>query len=265
MRKYLMVSANTVKSTFTYRAHVFFQILASCFTIIIQFFLWKAVYKALGSATLKGMTFNQTFLYVSLAAALMVLMRTWTDWGMNSQIRSGDIIMFFFKPVNYMRFIFADSFGGMLGNFITITIPSFIVIFALFQARIMLSWNILFFLISLVGSCVLSFLFDFIIGTTCFWTQSVWGISAAKDCIISFLSGALVPLQFYPDFLLRAIKWLPFPYMYNLPLTILSASRLDISGWLWGLAIQAAWILLVYAAAFAYFNFSLKKLTVNGG
>jgi ABC-2 type transport system permease protein len=260
-----MVSANTVKSTFTYRAHVLFQILASCFTIVIQFFLWKAVYSALGTPTLKGMTFNQTFLYVSLAAALMVLMRTWTDWGMNAQIRSGDIIMFFFKPVNYMKFVFADSFGAMMGNFITITLPSFVVVFAVLQARIMLSWNILFFFVTLVGSCALSFLFDFIIGTTCFWTQSVWGLSAAKDCLITFLSGALVPLQFYPDFLLKAIKWLPFPYMYNLPLSILSAERVDIPAWAWGICVQMVWILVVYALARAYFNFSLKKLTVNGG
>ena len=269
MKGYLMIISNTIKSTFTYRAHVLFQIFSSAIAICIQFFLWKAVYGAIDGGTLsgeiRGMNFNQTFLYVSLAAAIGVLIRTWTDWDMNGQIRSGDIIMFLFKPVDYIRFMFSNSFGMMAGNFITITLPSFIMIFAVFKAHLSAGWNIPFFFIALGGSCILSFLFDFIVGTTCFWTLSVWGISAAKDFIIIFLSGALIPLQFYPDSIRSVIRFLPFPYMYNLPLTILTSPVGDISLWVEGIAMQFLWIILVYSGVRAYFQFSLRKLTVNGG
>ncbi len=264
-----MIIANTIKSSFTYRAHVLFQILASAFAILIQFFLWKAVYGAIeggvASGQIHGMSFGQTFLYVSLAAAIGVLIRTWCDWEINFQIRSGDIIMFFFKPMDYMRLMFANSMGFMIGNFITITVPSVIIIFALLQAPFTAGWNIPFFLLTLSGSCLLSFLFDFIVGTTCFWTQSVWGISAAKDFIILFLSGALIPLQFYPESIRGIVRYLPFPYMYNLPLTILTARGADIPSWITGVAIQAFWIAAVYFIVRAYFTFSLRKLTVNGG
>jgi ABC-2 type transport system permease protein len=264
-----MVIANTVKSTFTYRAHVFFQILTSAFAIVIQYFLWSAVYGAVAggvaSGTIRGMTFGQTFLYVSLATSIGVLMRTWTDWDMNGQIRSGDIIMFFFKPIDYMRFMFANSMGAMVGNLITITVPSLVIIFGVFRAGIMLGPNIPFFVLTVAGSCVLSFLFDFIIGTTCFWTMSVWGISAAKDLLILFLSGALIPLQFYPDALLGVIRYLPFAYMYNLPLTILTAGSVDIVSWAAGFGIQCAWIVAMWFVVRSYFGFSMRKLTVNGG
>lgn len=260
-----MVAANVLKSLFTYRSHILFQILGSVFSIILQFFLWKAVYAAVDGGLIKGMSFNQTFLYVSLAAAIGVLMRTWTDWDINALIRTGDIIMFFFKPIDYMRYSFANAMGSMAGHLITITLPSLILIFGVFQAQMTFGLNIPFFILTLIGSCLLSFLFDFIVGTTCFWTLSVWGISTAKDFIILFFSGALIPLQFYPKALEHVIRFTPFPYMYNLPLTILTSNEAHAAVWLQGLALQTVWIVTLLATARLYFNLSLRKLTVNGG
>jgi len=269
MSAYFMIGANTVKSTFTYRFHILFQTLTSAFRIIVQYFIWAAVFGAaeggLSSGTIRGMTFSQTFIYVSLAAAIGVLARTWIDWDMNYQIRSGDIIMFLFKPVDYMKFMFSNSIGAMTGNFITITIPSLLVIFLFFHVSVPVGLNIVFFIIALAGSCALSFLFDFFIGTTCFWTLSVWGISAAKDLIIAFLSGALIPLKFYPETISSLVVWLPFPYMYSLPLTILTSSSPAPLEWLRGIGIQFAWIAVMLFVVRKYFRFSLRKLTVNGG
>lgn len=173
--------------------------------------------------------------------------------------------MFFFKPMDYMHFMFSNVIGFMAGNFLTITTPSIIVIFILLKAPFAVGLNIPFFLCALAGSCFLSFLFDFLIGTTCFWTQSVWGISASKDFIISILSGALIPLQFYPASVINVIRYLPFQYMYNFPLTILTSTSGDPIIWLRGLLLQFVWIGLLFAIVRAYFGFSLRKLTVNGG
>lgn len=269
MRAYLMIIANCIKSTFTYRAHILFQVLTSVLMILVQFFIWRAVFAAsdggVAGATVRGMTFNQTFLYVSLAAALGVLMRTWTDWEMNGQIRSGDIIMFMFKPADYMKYMFSNSIGFMAGNLVSITVPSAIAIFVFFGAPLPGVLNAVFFLAALAGSCALTFLFDFIIGTTCFWTMSIWGISAGKEVIIAFLSGALIPLGFYPEALRSVMVWLPFPYMYNLPLSILTAPEADPLSWARGIGIQLVWVALVLAASRGYYKYSLRKLTVNGG
>jgi ABC-2 type transport system permease protein len=183
--------------------------------------------------------------------------------GHDGQIRAGDIFISL-KPLDY-RIHVRELDGAMVGNLITITVPSFVIIFGVFHANIMLGPNILFFVLTVAGSCVLSFLFDFVIGTTCFWTMSVWGISAAKDLLIMFLSGALIPLQFYPDALLGAIRYLPFAYMYNLPLTILTAGSVDIRSWVTGFGIQCAWIVAVWFLSGVFRCISMRKLTVNGG
>lgn len=269
MKRYLTIMGNTVKSTFTYRAHVFFQVLASALAILVHFFLWRAVYSSVPGGVeqgvIRGMGFNQTFLYVSLAAAIGVLLRTWIDWEMSWQIRTGDIIMFFFKPIDYMTMMWSSSTGFMIGNLITITVPSFLIVFGVFGARVDVGLNIVFFLCALAGSSLLTFLLDFLVGVTCFWSQSVWGISVAKDMIIVFLSGALMPLTFYPEALLSVIKWLPFPYMYNLPLTILTAKASEPLIWARGLGIQVFWIFAVFLFVKFVFVRAKNKLVVNGG
>jgi ABC-2 type transport system permease protein len=192
-------------------------------------------------------------------------MRTWVEWDMNGMIRSGDVIMFLFKPVDFMSFMLSNSLGAMFGNLLLITIPGFVVLFGIFDTGFVPGWNIAFFALSLVGSCMLSFMLDFFIGVTCFWTSSIWGISAGKDLVVAFLSGALIPLPFYPDALLSALRFLPFTYMYNLPVSIMTSPVPDARRWATGLCVQAAWGVALYFAVRSYYSFSLKKLTVNGG
>ena len=260
-----MIVANNLKSSLVYRFHVAFQIVASVVTVVIQYFLWKSVFHANPAAAIRGMTFEQTFLYVSLATAISVLMRTWTDWDICNQIRSGDIVMAFFKPIGYMRYLFLNSVGAMAGNLVTITVPSLIILFGVFRASLSIGWNIPFFILTLACSCALSFLFDFIVGTTSFWTLSIWGISVAKDFSILFFSGALVPLNFFPDAFANVLRCLPFAYMYNLPLSILTSGEANVALWASGALTQFAWVVGIYLVARAYFGFSLKNLTVNGG
>jgi len=59
--------------------------------------------------------------------------------------------------------------------------------------------------------------------------------------------------------------WLPFPYMYNLPLSILTASKANPLVWAQGIGVQLVWVIVILAASRAYYRYSLRKLTVNGG
>jgi len=265
MKQYLMVTRNTIISSLTYRAHFIFQILASSLAIVVQFFLWQAVFASSNQASIQGMNFQDTFVYVSLATALNVLMRTWTEWYVSSQILSGDIVMYLFKPIEHMHWTFFESLGGVIGNFITITLPSLIVIFLVFGAKIAVGFNLVIFVPALFLSWVLNFLFDYTIGLTCFWTMSIWGISATKDALIVFLSGALIPLPFYPEQLRQLLYWLPFAWMYHFPLSVINAKSPDWLYWLKGLGVQIFWVAFMYLLVRAYRSVATKKLTVNGG
>lgn len=265
LRGLFMITRNNVMSSLTYRAHFIFQTMASIFGVAVMFFLWKAIYQASGTDVLRGMTFNQTFLYMALASAMIVLTRTWVDWGIWEQIRFGTIIMQFFRPLDYMGGTFFNSLGIFIGNFITITLPSLLAIFLFFGGTLSLGWVSLLFIPALFLAFVLNFAFDWLIGTTCFYTESIWGISITKEVLILFLSGALIPLPFFPDSVRKVLEILPFASMYHTPLSILTNPAMATETILWSLMVQALWAIGLLVLCRVYFNAALKKLTVAGG
>jgi len=262
---YATVVRNSLMSTFTYRAHILFQMLGSVVGIVILWYLWKSIYAGSGQTMLRGMGFNQTFLYVALGAALFVLMRTWAEWFISHQIRSGDIVVHFFRPYDHMAWTFADNLGMILGNLITITVPSLVVIFLVFGAPFpdLVHWAL--FLPALLQACLLSFLVDYFIGITSFWTESIWGISAGKDVLVLLLSGAMIPLPWFPDGVRDVLLWLPFASLYNTPLSLFAGTdpvSMDIG---FRLGLQTFWLAVFFFGVRAYFRIAARRLTVAGG
>lgn len=260
-----MVVRNTLMSTFTYRAHILFQILGSVVSVVVLWFLWRAIFDAAGVETVRGMTFGQTFLYVALATALFVMMRSWVEWDINFQVRSGDIIVHFFRPYSLMGITFASSLGAVTGNLLTITIPSLATIFLVFQAPVPTLPALLLFIPALVQAYLLSFLVDFFIGVTAFRTESIWGFSATKEIIVLFLSGGMIPLAFFPDGVRDLLLVLPFSSMYNTPIALLAGGinqPLEIVG---RLGLQSLWIVIFFVLVRFYYGITVKKLTVAGG
>ena len=103
------------------------------------------------------------------------------------------------------------------------------------------------------------------IGLTSFYTESIWGISSTKDIIILFLSGSLIPLQFFPEAAQKVLKLLPFQAMYHLPLMMLVEPEQSTATYLTSLGIQIFWVVVLLILARLYYNKAIKVLRVAGG
>jgi ABC-2 type transport system permease protein len=246
-----------------YRSGFIFTILNNLAYMGIAYFLWKSIYQ--GREVLKGLTFNQTFLYITVASTLIVLMKTWLDWEISYQITEGSIIMSLVKPLNYQWQLVSMSAGFSLTNLVAITIPSLLFLVFIFRIPIEVGIGFLFFPLALVFSFLLSTTFDFIIGLTSFYTESIWGISTTKEIIITFLSGSLIPLQFFPETAQRILQLLPFQAMYHLPLMMLTEPNQELLVYFRMLAVQLFWIGIVMVLARAFYKQASKVLRVSGG
>lgn len=265
MRRYLNISKGFIMDSMSYRFHFIFSSISNVIYMILIFFLWKSIYSNTNSTSLNGMTFNQTFLYLTLASTMFNLFKTWADWSMSRQMMSGTIITFFLRPLDYQAYVLFESLGDVISNLTIIFLPSLLLIIFVFGASIPLGINILFFTFSLVLAYLISFCFDFCIGLTSFYTESIWGISITKEVVIMLLSGALIPLPFFPEPLKNIVQYLPFQAIYNIPLSILTNNTLYISDYIGMLGSQAVWVLILVFLNRLYFNQASKIITVNGG
>ena len=240
---------------------VFFTLIGNLLYIVLVFFLWKGIYGA--SDSMHGMTFNEVFIYLTLASSILV--HNYTGWMMSIHIREGSVVTFLIKPMSYVVQLLCTALGGMLFNVLLITLPSLVVVLLVFHGSIALGFNLIFFPISLVCAFVLSFIFDYMVGLTSFYTESIWGISNAKDVIVTLLSGALIPLQFFPENIQHILQLLPFQAIYYIPLHIITGRGLQLADYAQLMGIQLFWIAVFIVVSDLFYRRAIRILTVNGG
>ena len=97
-----------------------------------------------------------------------------------------------------------------------------------------------------------------------FTAISMDALFQVKKHLIRLLSGSIIPIWFFPDWLADILNLLPFVYIYQLPLDIYigSASELDISR---RMMIQLVWFILLAGIFLLLSKKSLKKVMVQGG
>ncbi len=106
-----------------------------------------------------------------------------------------------------------------------------------------------------------------IVATLCLYTESTWGINIVKETIVMLLSGASIPLAFFPEGLKKAVEFMPFRAVYDIPLKILLCKdqAASLPGVFSYMGIQLIWVLALSLAGNLFWNISVRKITVNGG
>jgi ABC-2 type transport system permease protein len=263
IKPYLTISRNEVMSALAYRGSFFFNFAGTVIYLVITWFLWNAIYR--NGGTIGGIGFTRAYLYVGISISLVGLMGTGSDWYLHRRVSSGDILRYLTKPADFLPQFFAEALGDGIVNCVTIGLPSLIVAFLLSGAGFPTPANVLLFVPAVLIAFLLNFFIDFLTGLSVFLTQSISGISMAKETTVMVLSGALVPLAFYPEGIRRVLEWLPFQALYNTPARILADGALGVSEALPFLLRQAAWLLLFFLLVRLLLSAGLRKLVVNGG
>jgi ABC-2 type transport system permease protein len=263
MKGYLALMRGSFTIGLVYRFGFLFTILSNVLYMSVAYFLWRSIYQ--NTAAIHGMTFNETFLYVALGSTVFVLLKTYADWQVAHEIEDGSIAIYLTKPVDYQLYVLSFSLGGMLTNLVAVTVPVLLLLTLVFKVTFTFGPGLLVFPVSLFFAFLISYFFDYITGLCAFYAESIWGISATKEIIISVLSGALLPLPFFPDAIQKVLYVLPFQAIYYTPLMMVTRPNQD-----WGalasmLSVQAIWIVVLFVLARLFYNHAIKMLRVAGG
>ena len=263
MRSYLPIARGTFMVGLVYRFGFLFTILGNIVYLSVAYYLWRSIYRY--SDVIRGLTFNETFLYVGLGSAVFILLKTYADWYIHYEIREGLIANYLIKPIDFQLYNLSANFGSLLMNLLAITLPTAIMLGLVFKVTISPGAGLFLFPISLLLAFLISFSIDYFIGLMGFYSESVWGLSTTKEIIVTVFSGALIPLQFFPEAIQKVLYWLPFQAIYHTPLMMLTRPQQGLDIFLPMMAVQLAWAVILFVAARLFYNQAIKVLRIAGG
>lgn len=262
--------------TMAYRFHILIWAGITVCEVACLVFLWLAVYRSAAGgidAEIHGFSFREMISYVVLTTIFnFVTYNNDTLWNINTDIRKGTIGSYLIKPISYRGKFAATCLGSLLTMTLMFGLPFYsaaLVTLGSLGFLPELSFPAFFahlglFLLAGLCASLLNDAISYIFGVLCFYTSSGWGLNSLKVTLISFLSGTLLPLAFFPAGLREIVNWMPFAGMSQNPILILMM-KYDLAASLRCVALSAAWIVGLELFAKLLFSHAVRKVTVQGG
>ena len=247
----------------TYRAATLAGLLTNLFFGILRASILVALYG--GQKEVDGITINAAVTYAAMTQALIgyLCMFSWFDLMMT--VYTGEVAVDLLKPINYLGFWMAKDLGRATMQLVfrgMTLMAGYVLLFDLVWPKGYLQWLAVF--VTLVLSWVISFLWRFLINLASFWTPNARGILRLFFTSSLFFSGFLMPLRFFPEWVVKISYLTPFPHMLNtvveVYLGILQGTEL-----IYALAFQLFWICILYLAVQVTFRAGIRRLVILGG
>ena len=222
MRKYLFVFVLTLKEYFTYRLNFLIWRIRVLISFLVPFFLWLTVTKQIKNFTGYEEKSIISYFFFSHLLSYFILGTRTVD--ITSQIQNGEIINLILKPMSFFNYYFFRDLADKIFNF-ALSFLEIIIFFSVFSFTLpQLNFNFFLpFLSFLLIGLFLSFYLNLLISFLSFWSTEVWAPRFIFFILISILSGSFFPLDLLPKKLFSIILLTPFPYLFFLPVKMISS------------------------------------------
>ncbi len=187
---------------------------------LVEVFLWKSLFSASGQEVVNGFTFQSMTLYYFMAHVTMAVTSSNLDRMISYLVKTGKLIKFIIKPINFFHFSFIRNTWRSLIRAVLYIPPLIIAGYFLIPSIDFSYLQPHYYLISLILAGILKFNYIFMFGLFSFWLKANDGIRILRQGIAGFFTGMLIPLSFFPQPMQEIFKFLPFQYMLYVPVQI---------------------------------------------
>ena len=224
--------------------------------------IYGALYVARDGAPIGDFDRSAALTYVWLVQALIVPTLVWGSWDIALSIRSGEIVFDLLKPYSYFGYWLSRDLGRAGAAILMRMIPTF-AIGLIFYTLVVPDHPAQFvaFVVSVVLAIALSFALRFCVNLIAFWWTDMQGLRSGQLVVFSFLSGFLLPIGFYPEWLQIALNVLPFRGIIMSPVDIWLGDG-NVALILLG---QAVWFAVIVTLARRWFAIAAGRVVVQGG
>lgn len=268
LRIYLPFAANELKRQLAYKGAFYLFILVKIFGAFISYYLWMAIYGSSDQTTLGGLTREEMVVYVFMVYVTASIVTASISTMVSDDVVKGTVAMNLIKPIDYRMSLIAMAAGNMVYRFL---IPSVFIWIGLelYKVRVLglapvTVLGVLLYLLSCIMSFLIYVLFDFCFGMIAFFTTYIFGMRLAKEALLSFLTGQLIPISFFPAVIQKIFDFLPFSSMIYTPVMIYLGKYTG--GTLAYMMLrQAVWVVILYALGSLIWRKVTRRLVVLGG
>jgi ABC-2 type transport system permease protein len=263
---HVAVATRSFRRYSTYRAATFAGIFTNSVFGIILSFVYIAVWQA--NPTAGGYDVSDALTYTWLGQALIMPIAIWgggTTDELAERIRSGDVVIDFYRPVSLLSWYLASDLGRAAYQLLTRGLAPTVVGALLFdlQAPASVAAALGFALAVPLGVTV-SFALRMLVATTTFWLLDDVGPRTLYGCVALFFCGLTVPLVLLPDGLREVALRLPWASFLQVPADIWLGKREGIEI-LTGLGQSLLWAAVLLGAGVLLLRAAERKLVVQGG
>ncbi|WP_245588531.1 ABC transporter permease [Deinococcus pimensis] len=252
-RKFRAIFSAQLANMVAYRAELIIWMLSGTLSFIMMA-IWISQARAAGGE-IGGFTEARFASYFTGTWVTGQLLVVWVAWELDVQIRLGNLSPKLLRPLDPLWEHLSNHLGDRLvrAPFIALLacLPLLLVPGAGFTTdpRVYAAY-----LLVVALGLLIRFLIEYCIGLLCFWTESATSFSEISWLVYAALGGVFAPLQLYPEALRRVARLTPFPYMVNLPATMLAGDAA------WGDVGRGVLVLLGWAAALGTLRLVMWRL-----
>ncbi len=242
-----------------YRSEVWLSILSKLVSLLGVVFLWSIVGKLSGGVA--GVSSLASYFLIANAVQGLVDAESLRfSKVITHEVKLGGLSTHLLRPVNPVMFMYAN-FWGTRGMYILTALVFMLLGFSFLPSISLL--QIVLFLISLLLSFAVAFVFNLFIGSLSFWTPEANHLQNVMSHILRVFSGVLIPVSFFSGAAKTALILSPFPALAYLPSILVQSKVITVEMWtIFGAAIF--WSAVLLPASFWFWKKGLKRYEAIG-
>jgi ABC-2 type transport system permease protein len=265
MQLYFEVALRAFRRATAYRSAYIAGLLTNAFFGMLRCFVLIALYRAAGSTTVVGgFTLHDALSYTWATQALISIGAGWIAQDLMLTIRSGDVVTDLMRPWSFWGYWLSRFLGERAFNFLVRGSLTYLLGVLYFGAEVPTPAAALAFGLAIALALLVAFAYFFLVNMTAFWLIDATGVLMIANIGMSFFSGFLVPLAFFPPWLAAVANVLPFQAITGLPVQIF-LGQIGGADLIAVFALQLGWAVVLNVLALAVLRRAVRKVVVQGG
>lgn len=226
MKKYFGLFKNYFSSGLEYRSNLIGLVVLQLIGVGTVLFLWVAAFRSQDS--IAGFSLLQVGLYYLLVPLVGFITQVQLSGQLGFEIKDGIFSNYLLKPYN-IGFAALMRTLAEKANQLMILLPLYFCVIFIISA---IMGGIGFTIKGIIAAAIIAvfgFFLHFILDLTlcwlAFWMGDIWSFQHFKVIVFGILAGVSFPFEFLPRELRTLFEFLPFKYLYYIPLSYLLNKR----------------------------------------